>query len=156
MSVVAGVDFGTLSVRISIFDKQRGKLGAATAEYPLHHSATDPHLKTRSLIDDQMAALTRAMHEAVKVSGINGHDIKAIALDTTGSSVIMVGDGLVPLGEYYLWCDHRAAGEAAEITAVAHSFHGGTGFEGIDWCGGGVYSSEWGRSNAASLAPPQP
>jgi L-ribulokinase len=144
VSVVAGVDFGTLSVRISIFDKERGKLGAATAEYPLHHSATDPHLKTQSH-DDQMAALTRAMHEAVRVSGIDGRDVKSIALDTTGSSVIMVGEGLVPLGEYYLWCDHRAAGEAAEITRVARAFHGGTGFEGIDWCGG-VYSSEWGWS----------
>ena len=144
MSVVAGVDFGTLSVRISIFDKQRGKLGAATAEYPLHHSPTDPHLKTQSH-DDQMAALVRAMHEAVRVSGIEGREIRSIALDTTGSSVIMVGEGLVPLGEYYLWCDHRAAGEAAEITRAAHAFQGGTGFEGIAWCGG-VYSSEWGWS----------
>ncbi len=144
MSVVAGVDFGTLSVRISIFDKVRGKLGMATAEYPLHHSATDPHLKTQSH-DDQMAALVRAMREAVRVSGIDGPEIKAIALDTTGSSVIPVGEGLMPLGEYYLWCDHRAAGEAAEITQAAHAFQGGTGFEGIDWCGG-VYSSEWGWS----------
>jgi L-ribulokinase len=141
---VAGVDFGTLSVRISIFDKERGKLGSAVAEYPLHHSPTDPHLKTQSH-DDQMAALVRAMHDAIKISGIHGSEIKSIALDTTGSSVIMVGEGLVPLGEYYLWCDHRAAGEAAEITRAAHVFHGGTGFEGIDWCGG-VYSSEWGWS----------
>ena len=144
MSVVAGVDFGTLSVRISIFDKQRGKLGSAVAEYPLHHSASDPHLKTQSH-DHQMAALVRAMREAVRTSGINGREIKAIALDTTGSSVIVVGEGLVPLGEYYLWCDHRAAGEAVEITRAAHAFHGGAGFEGIDWCGG-VYSSEWGWS----------
>ena len=144
MSVVAGADFGTLSVRISIFDKERGKLGSAVAEYPLHSSATDPHLKTQSH-EDQMNALVKAMHEAVRVSGIDGKEIKSIALDTTGSSVIVVGEGLEPLGEYYLWCDHRAAGEAAEITRAAHVFHGGTGFEGIDWCGG-VYSSEWGWS----------
>jgi L-ribulokinase len=148
---VAGVDFGTLSVRISIFDKERGKLGSAIAEYPLHHSATDPHLKTQSH-DDQMAALVRAMREAVQVSGIDGREIKSIALDTTGSSVIVVGEGLVPLGEYYLWCDHRAAGEAAEITRAAHAFRRSgsedssrAGFEGIAWCGG-VYSSEWGWS----------
>ena len=140
MSVVAGVDFGTLSVRISIFDKLRGKLGSAVAEYPLHSSSTDPQLKTQSH-DDQMSALARAMREAVKVSGIHGSEIKSIALDTTGSSVIPVGDGLVPLGEYYLWCDHRAAGEAAEITRAAHTAN----FEGINWCGG-VYSSEWGWS----------
>jgi L-ribulokinase len=144
VSIVAGADFGTLSVRISIFDRTRGKLGAATAEYPLHHSATDPHLKTQSH-DDQMAALTRAMQQAIEASRIDGKDIAALALDTTGSSVIIVGEGLVPLGEYYLWCDHRAAAEAAEITAAAHTFHGGTGFEGIDFCGG-VYSSEWGWS----------
>ena len=140
MSVVAGVDFGTLSVRISIFDKLRGKLGSAVAEYPLHSSPADPQLKTQSH-DDQMSALARAMREAIKVSGIDGREIKSIALDTTGSSVIPVGENLVPLSEYYLWCDHRAAGEAAEITRAAHKF----GFEGIAWCGG-VYSSEWGWS----------
>lgn len=144
MSVVAGADFGTLSVRISIFDKERGKLGSASAEYPLHSSPTDPHLKTQSH-DDQMAALVKAMREAVRVSGIDGREIKSLALDTTGSSVIIVGEGLKPLGEYYLWCDHRAAREATEITRCAHAWHGGTGFEGIDWCGG-VYSSEWGWS----------
>ncbi len=140
VSVVAGVDFGTLSVRIAIFDKLRGNLGSAVAEYPLHSSPTDPQLKTQSH-DDQMSALARAMREAVRVSGIDGREIKSIALDTTGSSVIPVGENLVPLGEYYLWCDHRAAGEAAEITRAAHKF----GFEGIAWCGG-VYSSEWGWS----------
>ncbi len=144
MSIVAGVDFGTLSVRISIFDKERGKLGMATAEYPLHRSAADPNLATQSH-DDQMNALTCAMHEAVKVSGIDGSAIRAVALDTTGSSVIMVGEKLVPLGEYYLWADHRASGEAAEITAAAHRYNEGRGFEGIEWCGG-VYSSEWGWS----------
>ena len=144
MSIVAGADFGTLSVRISIFDRQRGKLGSALAEYPLHSSPTDPHLKTQSH-DDQMNALANAMREAIRVAGIDGKEVKALALDTTGSSVIPVGEGLQPLGEYYLWCDHRAAGEATEITRAAHAFHGGTGFEGIAWCGG-VYSSEWGWS----------
>ncbi len=138
MSIVAGVDFGTLSVRVAIFDKVRGKLGMATAEYPLHRSAADPNLATQSH-DDQMAALTSAMHHAVETSGIDGKEIRSIALDTTGSSVIMVGEDLVPLGEYYLWADHRASAEAAEITRAAQE----ADFEGIDWCGG-VYSSEWG------------
>ena len=55
--------------------------------------------------------------------------------------MIPVGKNLEPLGEYYLWCDHRAKGEAAEITEVAHR----EGLEAIQWCGG-VYSSEWGFS----------
>ncbi|MGA7294172.1 MAG: ribulokinase, partial [Terriglobales bacterium] len=60
---------------------------------------------------------------------------------TTGSSVIPVGKNMQPLGEYYLWCDHRAKGEAAEITEVAQR----EGLEAIQWCGG-AYSSEWGFS----------
>ena len=67
--------------------------------------------------------------------------MRAIALDTTGSSVVPVGQGLVPLDDYYLWCDHRAWQEAALITGSAHE----RGLEAIDWCGG-AYSSEWGFS----------
>jgi len=44
-----------------------------------------------------------------------------------------------PLGEYYLWCEHRAKGEAAEITEAARRNR----LEVINWCGG---VSEWGFS----------
>ena len=66
-----------------------------------------------------MRALVEATPKALNVANISGEQIAAIALDTTGSSVIPVGEGLVPLDDYYLWCDHRAKSEAAEITAVA-------------------------------------
>jgi L-ribulokinase len=144
VSIVAGADFGTLSVRVSIFDRERGALGHASAEYPLLRSPQDPHFATQRH-SDQMDALAAATREALRQSGVDGRQVKALALDTTGSSVIMVGEGLAPLGDYYLWCDHRAAAEAAEITTATRSFNGGKGFEGIDWCGG-VYSSEWGWS----------
>ena len=144
MSIVAGVDFGTLSVRISIYDRHQGALAQASAEYPLLRSTDDPDFATQRH-QDQMDALVRATREAIEQSGIEGSEIRALALDTTGSSVIMLDEALQPISDYYLWCDHRAAREAAEITAAAYLFHGGTGFEGIDWCGG-VYSSEWGWS----------
>src|SRR5580658_7326657 len=105
MAIVAGVDFGTLSVRVSLVDSERGLIESASAEYPLHRKREDPEYATQSH-DDQMCALA-----------------------------------LQSLGEYYLWCDHRAKAEAAEITAAAHR----EGLEAIKWCGG-VYSSEWGFS----------
>ena len=142
--IVAGVDFGTLSVRVCLFDRYRGVLGRATAEYPLLRSSADTDFATQRHAD-QMDALARATNEALRISGANGMQVRALALDTTGSSVIVTGKDLQPLSDYYLWCDHRAAGEAAEITAAAHAWHSGEGFEGIDWCGG-VYSSEWGWS----------
>src|SRR6476619_4788820 len=140
MAIVAGVDFGTLSVRVSIVDSERGLLRSAVAEYPLHRKREDPEYATQSH-EDHMRALAAATREAVKKAGISGDQVEAIALDTTGSSVIPVGKDMQPLGEYYLWCDHRAKGEAAEITAAAHREK----LEAIEWCGG-IYSSEWGFS----------
>src|SRR5438876_2637280 len=140
MAVVAGVDFGTLSVRVSVVDSERGMLASAVSEYPLHRKREDPEYATQSH-DDHMRALASATRDAVGQAGISGDKIEAIALDTTGSSVIPVNKDLQPLGEYYLWCDHRAKGEAAEITAAAHREKLGA----IEWCGG-VYSSEWGFS----------
>lgn len=140
MAIVAGVDFGTLSVRVSIVDSERGMLASAIAEYPLHRKREDPEYATQSHAD-QMHALAAATRDAVGQAKISGEMVEAIALDTTGSSVIPVGKDLGPLGEYYLWCDHRAKGEAEEITNAAHREK----LEAIEWCGG-VYSSEWGFS----------
>jgi L-ribulokinase len=140
MAIVAGVDFGTLSARVSLVDSERGLLASAVQEYPLHRKREDPEYATQSH-EDHMRALATATREALRKAGVNGDEVLAIALDTTGSSVIPVGKNMQPLGEYYLWCDHRAKGEAAEITEAAQR----EGLEAIQWCGG-VYSSEWGFS----------
>jgi L-ribulokinase len=138
MTVVAGVDFGTLSVRVTLVDSKSGPIGTASASYPLHRRREDPNFATQSHAD-QMNALAEATREVLRTTGIDGSAVASIALDTTGSSVIPVGENLEPLDDYYLWCDHRAHREAEEITAKAHALK----FEGIDWCGG-VYSHEWG------------
>jgi len=138
--IVAGVDFGTLSVRVSIFDSGKGRLGSATGEYALKRKKEEPDYATQSHAD-HMTALAAAMRKALEAAGVEGGQVAALALDTTGSSVIPVGEGLTPLDDYYLWCDHRAKGEAAEITAAGRREK----LEALEWCGG-VYSSEWGFS----------
>jgi len=138
MALAAGVDFGTLSVRVSIFDNVKGRLGSGVAEYPLLRKKEDPDHATESHAD-HMTALALASRKAIASAGVDGQAVEAIAIDTTGSSVIPVGERLEPIDDYYLWCDHRAWKEAAEITAAAHA----RGLAAIDWCGG-TYSSEWG------------
>jgi L-ribulokinase len=138
MSIVAGVDFGTLTVRVSIIDSGKGRLGSATAEYPLFRRREDPDHATQRH-SDHMDALVRAMRQALEDAEVSGDQIEALALDTTGSTVVPVGPALEPLDDYYLWCDHRAKAEAALITEVAHRER----LAAIDWIGG-VYSSEWG------------
>jgi len=138
MPIVAGVDFGTLSVRVTLVDSANGPIANASASYPLHRRRDDPNHATQSH-SDHMSALAAATRDALHSASIDGESVAAIALDTTGSSVIPVGENLEPLDDYYLWCDHRAFAEAEEITRKAHEL----AFEGIDWCGG-VYSHEWG------------
>src|ERR1044072_1916719 len=140
MATVAGVDFGTLSVRVSIVDSQRGRLGTGTGEYPLHRRKEDPDHATQSHAD-HMQALVAATHKALENAGVSGDDIAALAIDTTGASVVPVDSRLQPLAASYLWCDHRAWREAGEITNAAAQ----SKLEAIEWCGG-VYSSEWGFS----------
>ncbi len=149
MAIVAGVDFGTLSVRVTIVDTKRGRLGSGVSEYPLHRRKDDPDFATQSH-DDHMKALADATRKAVADAKISGDQVAALAIDTTGSSVIPVDKNLKPLDEYYLWCDHRSAKEAALITDTAHRDKQ----EVIDWCGG-TYSSEWGFFKTAALAAEQ-
>jgi L-ribulokinase len=138
MPIAAGVDFGTLNVRVTLLDSQRGRLGTASAGYPLHRRQEDPDFATQSH-EDQMQALVQAMRDVLQQTGIAGSDIVALALDTTGSSVIPVDANLQPLDDYLLWCDHRAFKEARQITELAHAEN----IEAIQWCGG-TYSHEWG------------
>jgi L-ribulokinase len=138
MAIVAGIDFGTLSVRVTLLDSDHGRLGMSVADYPLHRRREDPDYATQSHTD-QMNALVKATRDVLAQTGVRGEDVVSMALDTTGSSVVMVDEALQPLDNYYLWCDHRANREAQEITAKAHAMK----LEAIDWCGG-VYSHEWG------------
>ena len=140
MAIVAGVDFGTLTVRVTLVDTERGRLGSGTAEYPLHRTKSDPDLATQSH-DDHMRALADATRQALVNAKVSGEQVAALAIDTTGSSVIPVDENLQPLNEYYLWCDHRGVARSRTDYETAHR----TGLAAIQWCGG-TYSSEWGFS----------
>lgn len=138
MAIVAGVDFGTQSVRVALVDSERGQLGGGTAEYEVHRRKDDPNFATQSH-KAHMDALVEATRQALHETRVRGDEVLALALDTTGSTVVPVGEGLRPLDDYYLWCDHRASNEAARVTEVAHQER----LPAIEYCGG-VYSSEWG------------
>lgn len=138
MAILAGVDFGTLSTRVTLLDSEKGRLGTASATYPLKRKRSDPDFAMQSH-EDQMEALAKATREVLAETGVKGEDVVALAIDTTGSSVIFVDEHMQPLDDYYLWCDHRALREAQQITALAQERK----LEAIAWCGG-VYSHEWG------------
>ena len=91
MAIVAGVDFGTLSVRVSIVDSERGILGSAIAEYTLHRKREDPEYATQSH-EDHMRALASATREAVKQAGRS--DVKVIGLGLPNNNKRYVHEGI--------------------------------------------------------------
>ena len=66
MAIVAGVDFGTLSVRVSIVDSKRGRLGSGVADYPLHRKKDDPDHATQSHADHMRALAEAAGRRCVR------------------------------------------------------------------------------------------
>ena len=138
MAIVAGVDFGTESVRVSIFDSDRGRLALGKAQYPVQRRSDDAEFATQRH-EDHCRSLISAFQSALTAARVPATLVQALAIDTTGSTVIPVDEHLNPLDDYYLWCDHRAWREAAEITAMAQE----QGLAALDWCGG-RYSAEWG------------
>lgn len=68
-TIVAGVDFSTLSVRVSLFDSERGRLSAATAEYPLHRKREDPDYATQSHAD-HISALVETTRSTLEPSSV--------------------------------------------------------------------------------------
>lgn len=138
MTLVAGVDFGTESVRVSIVDRSQGVVGTGVGDYPVVRHPSDPDFATQSH-GAHLTGLETAMRDALALAGADGRAVRALAVDTTGSTVVVVGEGLVPLDDYYLWCDHRAKDEADRITEVARDQR----LPAIELCSG-AYSSEWG------------
>jgi L-ribulokinase len=98
VALVAGVDFGTQSVRVSIFDGAQGRLGIGSAAIPLPRKKSDPDYATQSH-SDPLDALLQATQAAIASAKIDSKEIEAIAVDTTGSSVVPVGHGLEPLDD---------------------------------------------------------
>src|SRR4051794_6064292 len=140
MTTVAGVDFGTQSVRFSIFDSERGRLGSGVANYPVLRRNDDPDYAAQRHAD-HLVALEEVARQAIAAAKIDGRQIAALGVDTTGSTIVPVDENLQPLDDYYLWCDHRGWRQAEAITRAAREQK----LPHLNWCGG-AYSAEFGWS----------
>jgi L-ribulokinase len=152
---VIGVDYGTDSVRSVIVDTHNGKeLASSIFHYPrwrdgLYCNASQNQFRQHPL--DYVEGLEHTIKSCIKMAGDASvaAAIKAISIDTTGSTPVAVNEQGVPLAlvpgfennpnaMFVLWKDHTAIKEAAELN------HHATKFD-INYLQyvGGIYSSEW-------------
>jgi L-ribulokinase len=153
-SFVIGVDYGTDSVRSIIINAANGnEISSAIFYYPrwrdgLFCNAATNQFRQHPL--DYVEGLEQTIKECLSKAGSTvAANVKAISIDTTGSTPIAVNESGTPLAllpafeknpnaMFVLWKDHMSVKEAGEINAHAKKFD--TNY--LQFVGG-IYSSEW-------------
>ncbi|MGN7823646.1 ribulokinase [Chitinophaga sp. 22536] len=153
-SWVIGVDYGTDSVRAIIVDVHSGnEIASAVFYYPrwkdgLYCNAAESRFRQHPL--DYIEGLEATIRQCLQQAGPGAAaNIKAISVDTTGSTPVAVDETGTPLAltpafqdnpnaMFVLWKDHTALKEAAAINATAATFQ-----QNYLRYVGGIYSSEW-------------
>ncbi len=151
---VIGVDYGTDSVRSILVNAANGEeIAASIFYYPrwkegLYCNAAENQFRQHPL--DYVEGLEHTIKGCLQKAGpdITQH-VKAISVDTTGSSPVAVDKTGTPLAMtegfennpnamFVLWKDHTSVEEAAQINEYATKFP-------INYLQyvGGIYSSEW-------------
>ena len=151
---VIGVDYGTDSVRSILVDAANGnEIAAAVFYYPRWKEnkfcdASQNQFRQHPL--DYVEGLEYTIKSCLQQAGpAIAANVKAISVDTTGSTPVAVDKTGTPLAllpafeqnpnaMFVLWKDHTGTGEAAEINEHAKKFD-------INYLQfvGGIYSSEW-------------
>lgn len=148
-----GLDFGTASVRALLVrladgaEVGRGVCPYAHGEGGVILDPAEPRLARQhpqDYLEGMQVAVREALAEAQRTEAeFAPEKVVGIGVDTTGSSPLAVDAGGEPLSEdpaalVWLWKDHTATPEAAEITRLARQ-------ERPHYIAkyGGTYSSEW-------------
>ena len=114
MGLLLGVDAGTTSLKVGLFDDTGTERAVVVEEYALQtpepsRAEMDPHLYWSSLVRAVRRALTRARTRPA--------DVEALAVSSQGETLVPVSASGVPLGPAIVWLDNRAVAEAGELAA---------------------------------------
>jgi L-ribulokinase len=151
---VIGVDYGTDSVRSILVNAANGEeIASSIFYYPrwkegLYCNAADNQFRQHPL--DYVEGLEQTIKGCLQKAGADiVKNVKAISVDTTGSTPVAVDKTGTPLAMtagfennpnamFVLWKDHTGVAEAAQINEHATKFP-------VNYLQyvGGIYSSEW-------------
>jgi ribulose kinase len=140
-----GIDFGTESVRVGIFDSEGAPVIFRGVEYETRHprpgwAEQDP--------DEWWSCLVASSRGAVEASGLSPEEIAGISVDATGSTVLAMDEGDGHMRPAIMWMDVRAADQARRL--------GETGDPALRYNGYGAVSAEWMPPKALWLKENEP
>jgi FGGY-family pentulose kinase len=129
---VVGIDGGTESIRVGLFDLQGNLLISRSKAYETVH----PHSGWAEQDPESWwNSLKEAMGDLLKDAQVDPGDIKGLCADTTCCTVVFLNRNMVPLRKALLWMDVRATKEARSIADSGH--------EALKYNGYGNVSAEW-------------
>lgn len=112
-----GIDGGTGSVRVAVFDEKGANMGYEVVEYDTYF----PKSGWAEQDDKEWwEAMKKAIPGAIKVSGVNPEEIVAVTCDATTSTVVLMDENDKIVRRPILWMDVRAADQAARISNANH------------------------------------
>lgn len=153
-SYVIGIDYGSDSVRALLVNAETGaEIATSVFEYPrwkkgLYCDNAKNQFRQHPL--DYIEGLEFTVKNVLNKKPKIAQQVKAISIDTTGSTPVAVDKTGTPLAllsgftensnaMFVLWKDHTAVHESDEINQLCRTWGG------IDFTkySGGIYSSEW-------------
>ncbi len=109
---VMGIDFGTESCRVGIFDLVGSPVAFAATTYKTTHPA--PGWAEQSPID-WWGALVASTHRVMERAGLQPHQIAGISYDATTMTVVALDQNGESLRPAIMWMDVRATEQAARV-----------------------------------------
>jgi xylulokinase len=111
MSLLLGIDIGTSSVKVVLFDPDSGSVVAvANREYPIHKPAPD---RAEQNPDDWWNATVEIVQQVIQRTG--RRDVVAIGLCGQMHGFAMVDAAHQSIHPAIIWADQRSATECAEL-----------------------------------------
>ncbi len=110
-----GIDYGTESCRVAVFDAAGTPVSFAATSYPTSYPQSG---WAEQDVDDWYRALVSSAHEALSRAGIDPTLIAGIGFAATSASVVSLDSDGMPLRPAIMWMDVRAAAHAARTTDV--------------------------------------
>ncbi len=129
---VVGIDGGTESIRVGLFDLQGNLILSKSSPYETHHRQSG---WAEQNPEAWWNSLKQAMAPLLSESRVDPNDIRGIAADTTCCTVVFLDENMKPLRDALLWMDVRAAKEARLIAETGHPA--------LKYNGFGNVSAEW-------------
>jgi xylulokinase len=112
MSLLIGLDIGTTSVKVGIFEASGRQRAAVGQEYRIDHPAPDrAEIGAETYWEATVAAVRQALH----VASVDPVRVAAMAVSSQGETVVAVDAHGRPLGPAVVWLDNRALAEAREL-----------------------------------------